>query len=240
MRLFLKKKIKSTLVILANQTEKILQLFYFNLKTKYISFKAPMFNTNTPRLFNLDLHISVIRDLTYGMRNFDVEISSWSISGANRSARSFFRFSDPVKHVNRQNWRNMDLEKIKNFQNEYRKFLKKFDGFIVTYTPTFAELFVPFEKPILVNIPIRYETPYSDNQESWSRINNEFIKQNENGLITFWANNKGDKDYLKYFTGIEPELVPSMCDYLQLKWNKDTDMTKVIMVKDATLVKEIE
>ncbi len=33
------------------------------------------------------------------------------------------------------------------------------------------------------------------------------------------SNNKGDKDYLKYYTGIESELIPSLCLYTKAKYS---------------------
>lgn len=219
--------------------EKIIQLIFFRSKVRISSIDVLVLNRSVPRLFNLDLHISVIRDLKYGFRNHEVNITSWSISGANAQIRRFLRFSDPVKYINRNNWHNISPQLISEFQQEYYNFLNKFDGFLVTYPPTFAELFLKFEKPILVDIPIRYETPYSNKTESWNRINEKFLGGYEKELITFWANNQGDVDYFNYHTGIQPSLVPSKCDYLQTKWLKTSRDKKVVFAKDLHLVKEI-
>lgn len=239
MTMLIRNKIKLVLVHILSRAEQWIQLLFFKSKVSYNSYEAPMLNRHVPRLFNLDLHISVIRDLKYGFRNSKVDITSWSISGANAQIRRFLRFSDPVKYINRKNWQNLNLDLITNFQNEYHNFLKKFDGFIVTYPPTFAELFLKYEKPILVDIPIRYETPYSGDTESWNRINGKFIDKYKEGIITFWANNQGDVDYFNYHTGIQPFLVPSKCDYLQAKWCKTRFIKKVVFAKDVDLVKEI-
>ena len=232
MTMLIRNKIKLVLVHILSRAEQWIQLLFFKSKVSYNSYEAPMLNRHVPRLFNLDLHISVIRDLKYGFRNSKVDITSWSISGANAQIRRFLRFSDPVKYINRKNWQNLNLDLITNFQNEYHNFLKKFDGFIVTYPPTFAELFLKYEKPILVDIPIRYETPYSGDTESWNRINGKFIDKYKEGIITFWANNQGDVDYFNYHTGIQPFLVPSKCDYLQAKWCKTRFIKKVVFAKD--------
>ena len=52
------------------------------------------------------------------------------------------------------------------------------------------------------------------------------------------ANNCGDKDYLKYFTGLNAKLVPSVCDYTNYGWKRNEGL-KLIMGHSNELISEI-
>ena len=105
--------------------------------------------SNKPLLFNLDLHISVMRDLQQELDQANCRTIRWSISGSNRFYRKLYRVSDPVDVVNLQSWSNLNEEMITRFEERYSRFLGKFDGFIVTHTPAFSQLYRSFNTPIL-------------------------------------------------------------------------------------------
>ena len=114
------------------------------------------------RLFNLDLHIGVIRDLSMEFQAQGADLRHWSISGHNGLVRRGFRFPDPVGVVNSRTWADLDENMIDGFQDRYGRFLRQFDGFVATYPPAFARLFANTGKPVLVVLATRYEAPFSD------------------------------------------------------------------------------
>ena len=184
------------------------------------------FNPEIIRLFNLDLHSAVISDLEMGLKKNskrNIQLTRWSISGHNHVFRKFFYCSDPVAVVNVKTWQNLDQTMIRSFQKRYRKYLSTFDGFVVTHTPAFAELFGDFGKPILVVASTRYEAPYTNQSEQWVRLNEFLLRGIASGQITFWSNNAGDRDYFEYFTGFCSKVVPSLCDYTAVKWTPTYD-----------------
>ena len=61
-------------------------------------------NSVKPLLFNLDLHISVMRDLQQEMDKENLRTIRWSISGSNKFTRPVYRISDPVEIINSQTW----------------------------------------------------------------------------------------------------------------------------------------
>ena len=184
------------------------------------------FNPEIIRLFNLDLHPAVISDLEMGLKKNskrNIQLTRWSISDHNHIFRKFFYCPDPVAVVNAKTWRHLDQTMIRSFQRRYRDYLSTFDGFVVTHTPAFAELFGDFGKPILVVASTRYEAPYTNQPEQWARLNKFLLRGIESGQVTFWSNNVGDRDYFEYLTGFRSKVVPSLCDYTEVEWTPTYD-----------------
>jgi hypothetical protein len=195
-------------------------------------------NKSSPKLFNLDLHVSVIEDLKIEFSDLNIEVVNWSISGSNRFKRKFFTNPDPVKYINNNTWQNLSPELINDFISCYGRCLKKFDGFVVTHTPSFAQIYENFQKPILIVASTRYEAPYSNDQVLWKNLDDFLIRGVSGGYIDLVANNCGDKDYLKYFTGLNAKLVPSVCDYTNYGWKRNEGI-KLIMGHSNELISEI-
>jgi hypothetical protein len=200
----------------------------------FVSFKS-----KKPILFNLDLHISVMRDIQQELSSKKIESVRWSISGSNKFSRSIYKISDPVDAVNSQTWTQLNEEMISEFQSRYQKFLSKFDGFIVTHTPALSQLYRGFNKPILVINSTRYEAPYTINGENWKSLDNYLISEVERKKMLLVSNNMGDSDYLKYRTDIASQVVPSYCGYTNLSW-KPGGTQKVIVSRSSELDDLIE
>jgi len=164
-------------------------------------------NASRKIIFTLDLHTSVVRDFTPLIKVFNVDVNRWSISGSSRL------FNEPnlkLKIINGSTWKDLNMTMIKKFQKKYSRFLGKQDGFILSYTFSFIELFEKYGKPILGINATRYESPYTFQMNSFLDLNASL--QNYQNLYLI-SNNIGDKDYLKYFTGLESQYIPSLCDY---------------------------
>jgi len=113
------------------------------------------------RLLNIDLHISVISDVMYILKDIygdDVEITNHSISGHNWV---FDRPTARPEIVNQFTWKRIDEDMINKFAEHYESYCNQFDGFIVTHTPIFALLYEKFNKPVIVVNSCRYEQPLS-------------------------------------------------------------------------------
>ncbi len=167
------------------------------------------------KLFNLDLHVSVIADLKdiaqtlYGSK---VEITNWSISGHNW----VFNARDPdVRVINQNTWRAINPQMIAEFQTIHDEFLSQFDGFIVTHTPVFCLLYEKYGKPILLVNSCRYEQPYSWSLDfaGWQWLSQGLLRLSDSGLLTVVSNNKADQEYLRRGTGVTSVHIPSLCLY---------------------------
>ena len=184
---------------LKKDEKRAIELFCFNKK-------------NLPQVFNLDLHIGVIADLEQELKKSKIELTRWSISMHNHLVPDRLPITDPVRYINARKWHLMDCERIRKFQDRYNKFLNSFDGFICTYSPVFSELYKDLNKPILIVAATRYEAPYTQRQGDWDRFNKYLLSGVKNSKILMYANNLGDADYIKYFTGFKPQVVPSLCE----------------------------
>lgn len=162
--------------------------------------------------FNIDLHISIIADMKkifsdLGHGVFDLSLSehTWV----------FNRKKDSVPMLDNGRWMHLKPEQFSNEFYEYRnsEVIKNTDAFIVTYPPTFSLLYKKFDKPIIINNPIRYEWPFSFRKEDWSYFN-DFLRDGvDNGQIILVANNLFDKYYMEHFIEREVQHIPSICDY---------------------------
>jgi hypothetical protein len=192
-----------------------------------------------PKIFNIDLHMSVIRDLEVELQKQDASLVRWSISGNNFVQRRLFQFPDPVGVVNQETWHELDENMIDRFQSRYGRYLNSFDGFVVTHTPSFSELFRGLDRPILTIASTRYEAPYTTSPEQWSRFNAFLRREVDSRRLILAANNRGDVDYCEFFLGRKPQYVPSVCDYTGAKWSGKRGL-KVYNCRSADLRRRIE
>jgi len=225
-RKFLQKFLKLSIRKIGMQRD-ILQTTYFNSGAKL-------------RLFNLDLHIGVIKDLKQELANHaNIDLVSWSISRHNGLIRNYLNIPDPVRYVNHKTWSNFNPELRNKFIAEYGKFLQKFDGFIVTHTPSFIQLFESLSKPILLLNSTRYEAPYSNDLNQWSSLNESLRELSASKLLHVGSNNKGDQEYLFRNTSITSFYVPSVCDYLS-RGREAESSTGLIFCRSANFQEYIE
>jgi hypothetical protein len=176
--------------------------------------------TKKLRFFNLDLHISVIADVKNILETMGHEVVNWSISG---HTFVFGKKRDQVDVVNENTWQGLDRQMCDRFYERYKDYLNQFDGFIVTHNASFALLYEKFNKPIIVVNSTRYENPFTRSPEKWTWLNaylKEGVKKNKIFLI---SNNKGDQRYLKHYTGLDSEHIPSLCLYTQGQYTGKTD-----------------
>lgn len=190
-------------------------------------------------VFNLDCHVSVIADIRMGLAEVpDVKLISWSLSKHNFVFRSFFTEPDPVYAIDSDNWSDLTEERIQRFLRRYQKFLRCFDGFIVTYPIGFVRLFSSFGKPILAVSAIRYEHPFGVDAEGWQRLDGELRELHDSGKLLLVANNRGDAEYASHFLERPLEIVPSVCDYIALDRSPGPSV-RIVQSRSKELEKEI-
>lgn len=187
-----------------------------------------------PLIFNLDLHISVIADLKFGLKKHNAHLVNWSISSANRHTRKILKVQDPVKVINGESWTNLDDDLIDEFASYYRSFLTQFDGFITCYPPSFSALFRDFKKPSLVMSATRYEAPYTSQPSSWETLNNYLVSEHASGRMILAGNNLGDCDYMEHYLRIKPSYVPSVCEYTNFRFTGEGS-ANLVLSRDVRL-----
>ena len=167
------------------------------------------------KIFNFDLHISVVWDIRSGMLH-PLTMTSWSGSNHNHIPRPDLPNPDPVSLVNQQTWERLSPLRARLFATRYGHFLAKFHGFLVTYPPGFFTLFTRFQKPILAIAATRFDYPFSRSPKLRRWFHQEVIRCIDSGQLTLVANNRADADYMNFFLGREISVVPSLCDYVAI------------------------
>jgi hypothetical protein len=168
------------------------------------------------KLFNMDLHISVIADFKNLLPEF--EVTDWCMSG---HSWVFERSQECPNHINPATWINIDEEMIRAFQEEYDEFLKGFDGFICGHPNGLIPVFEKYGKPIIMINSCRYDLPFcwSRNGPMLQSYKDCLHRLNQRGLLRAVSNNLVDQLYTKLGCGIEPTHIPSLCAYTGMKYN---------------------
>lgn len=183
------------------------------------------------KLFNIDLHISVIADIKdiFKKLNPDIEVIDWSLSG---HTWVFKKTASKINILTKESWRSLNLDIIKKFQEEYDSFLQTMDGFIVCHPNSFVLLFEKYNKPIIVINSCRYDLPYCWNKDMnmISELNHCFTRLQEKKLLIFVSNNKADNAYFLLANSvIRTQLIPSLCQYTNMKWDSTKEYTKFLI-----------
>ena len=76
--------------------------------------------------------------------------------------------------INRNNWKQINEKMVDLFYETHKEQLNIYDGFVVTFSPSFALSYEKFNKPIIIINATRYEQPasHNGNLEQWEWINN--------------------------------------------------------------------
>ena len=189
------------------------------------------------RLFNLDLHISVIediKDITARIFGEKIEITNWSISGHNWV---FNKPEPPPTPINQETWQLICPNLVNDFQEKYDDILKTYDGFIVTHTPVFCMLFEKYKKPILCINSCRFDQPFcwNKNGEMISWLVTGMRRMVEANLLHIISNNHADANYLLEFSKISSNLIPSLCLYTKAIYAPNPDKP-FLLHGDKTIV----
>lgn len=169
----------------------------------------------------MDLHISIIADFKTIFP--DVEVVDWCLSG---HCWVFGRKQDSPDIINPHTWQHLDHTMIADFQKRYDTFLRQFDGFIVGYASSFAMIYEKYDKPIIMLNAVRYDIPFCWNKrQDMRRAYHACLKRlHDRKLLTIFSNNRADQEYTLKGCGIQPEYIPSLCLYTNMKYapTKDT------------------
>lgn len=167
------------------------------------------------RLFNMDLHVSVIEDLKYILKDLygeKIDITRWSLSS---HSHIFDQDKKDPEIINSSTWNHLTEEMMIEFADKYSSFLESFDGFIVTHTPIFCLIYQRFNKPVILINSCRYEQPYcwNNNINMWNKLHLKLLEMYEKNILTVISNNKADNEYIEMGTTIKSKHIPSLCLY---------------------------
>lgn len=165
--------------------------------------------------FNIDLHISVIADIKKIFKKLGHNVDDKCLSG---HAFVMGRQTDTIGlGLTNNNWQIL-LNKsfCDRFYDRYKDELKGYDGFICTYPPSFALLYEKFNKPIIIQAPIRFEAPFQNKPDELKTFIDFLQNGIDNKQIIPICNSLYEKKYCEKFTDREWKLIPNICDYTNI------------------------
>jgi hypothetical protein len=183
------------------------------------------------RFFNIDLHISIIADMKKILTDLGHDVFDISLS---EHTWVFNRKKDSVPMLDNGRWMHLSPEQFSQEFYQYRdnSHVKEADAFIVTYPPTFSLLYKNFDKPIIINNPIRYEWPFSFRKRDWEYFNDFLRDGYDAGKIILVANNLYDKYYMEHFIEREVDHIPSICDYYNSYYEPNDNLPFIYYSRD--------
>jgi hypothetical protein len=102
------------------------------------------------------------------------------------------------------------------YRNQFE--MNMVDAFVCFHPTSMCELYMPFNRSIIVIASTRYELgrfePYQ-----WKQWNDNLKAIAENPKNVIAANNLYDAEYIRYFTGLKVTLLPSFCGYTNVHYN---------------------
>jgi hypothetical protein len=113
------------------------------------------------------------------------------------------------------------------------------DAFLCTYAfASCVELFMPFNRSIIVIFTTRFETGRHD-AKSWRSWIQQLRRVAASPYNVVAANNMYDLEYVKYFTGLQNvQLLPSHCGYVKAKYSPSRPQILIGPGHDERLIPE--
>eukprot|EP01036_Dinobryon_divergens_P031266 gene31266-40635_t len=206
----------------------------FNLSSYFQSLNA---SWEPLTLWSSDFHISPIADIKYLLQPvFEVEVNSskrdvvkMKVSIIDKSLSGHCHLTNTCQRdlevLTKEN--GLELSPCPNKLREafYRVYrapdsqLMAADAVLCNHAVSLCEIFMPFDKPMVVIASTRYEVGRWD-ASSWTRWNNNLQRIAARPENTIAANNLYDLEYMKYFTGLKNIiLLPNFCGYVNATYS---------------------
>ncbi len=93
------------------------------------------------------------------------------------------------------------------------KEIKSIDAFTCTFPATMCQLWMPFEESGIVYIPAHRYNLGRCTVEEWEKLNKQLKILDIYPQNTIGAMSRYDVEYMRYYTGLKPKLVPSYSGY---------------------------
>lgn len=174
------------------------------------------------KFLSIDQHISVCTDVRYIFNNLGHTVTELSLSG---HASIIGKEQIHIDMLSGDQWGVTIRErKFKEFTDRYHKTLDQFDGFICCYPPIFSMLYKHLDKPIIIQIPIRYECGAENHPDLWEEFNTFLRDGIDSGKIILTANSMYDKMYAELFLQRYVDYIPSLCKYTGISYNPTREL----------------
>jgi hypothetical protein len=177
----------------------------------------PLFKEKKLVIWSNDFHISPIQDLKELLRPLGVDFIDKSLSGHCHLTGTC---AQDLKVLNVENAMNLDPALIPQFYEAYKDdpLMKSVDAFACFHSSALCEAFMPFNKSIMIISSTRYELGRHA-PERWKQLNENLLRISLDPKNVIGGNNLYDAEYIRYFTGIKTQVLPSYCGYTGATYN---------------------
>ncbi|CAF0809617.1 unnamed protein product [Didymodactylos carnosus] len=193
-------------------------LFLILIRIIIYSYQRPSKTSKPVVIWSNDYHISPIRDLKYLLTpNFRVQFIDKSLSSycsQTHTCRHNLKFFTPENGMDPP----VDIRQQFLQHYKYDTEMSRVNAFICFHPSAMCEVFMPFNKSLIIIATTRYELGRHESHRwhEWNK-NLKIIAQNTTNVIA--ANNLYDAEYIRYFTGLNITVLPSLCDYTSMVYH---------------------
>ncbi|UJR36816.1 hypothetical protein I4U23_029530 [Adineta vaga] len=168
-------------------------------------------------LWSTDYHTGPIQDLKTVLIPLGVKFFDKSLSyGCARTGTCY----SPLQMLTRTNAKEPSEKLASEFYDFYKDQpeMNLVDAFVCFHPVGMCELYMPFNRTIIIIASTRYELWRFD-PTRWTKLNDNLKKIAQDPKNIIAANNLYDVEYIRYFTGLNVTLLPSLCDYTNVDYN---------------------
>lgn len=173
------------------------------------------------KFFAIDQHISVVADMKNLFEPQEHVFDDICLSG-HAAIMGRKNEIDSVPYLGHENWSGfIGRRDWTRFKNEFNERVRDVDAFVVCYPPAFVYLYQEFDKPVIMNIPIRFDYCMNHDIDVFNHYV-DFIRNGvDRGKIILVANSLFDKHYTENWVQREVEHIPSWCGYTGMRYDVD-------------------
>ena len=188
-------------------------------------------------LWSTDFHISPIADIKAILREVNRQVGGEVIQVIDKSLSGHCQLTNTcagndLKVLTKDN--GIDLSPCPNkmrrdFYTYYSHnvdFMENVDVIVCTHAASLCELYMPFDKPMIIIASTRYEIG-RHSEERWAQWNDNLqrVAAKKGNFVA--ANNVYDKYYIEHFTGIKNVLLlPSLATYVKSRAYADAKLSR--------------
>jgi len=202
------------IVVLLSRSTTSVQYVYSDFTSPQLNTSELLFSTKPLVIWSSDFHSAPINDLKHLLRPLGVRFIDKSVS-LQCYRTNTCEGRKTLKVINVRNAVFLHPSLIPKFYEAYKEDaeMKSVDAFVCFHPAAMCELFMPFNKSIIVIATTRYELGRFGRYR-WKKWNNNLVKIAKSKTNVVGGNNLYDVEYVKYFTGIQGQLLPSVCVYV--------------------------
>lgn len=191
-----------------------------NLKQKNL--ELPVFKEKPLVIWAIDTHATPTYDLLVFLKPMGVNFiyRNYDNDYLRCQPKNNCDKDRPLKVLNRDNLIDLDYKDIRRFYEAYKDdhVMKSVDAFVCYHLVSLCELYKPFNKSVIIIATLRYEYGRFE-RERWTTWNRNLVEYASRPWNVVAANNLYDVEYIKYFTGIQPQLLPNWGNYTKQVYN---------------------